>query len=383
MLRWSRAAALSCLLSAGLLCGGCSDKSSSATTDKGGQKRPIQFPVEVQKVEARDVEYAISAVGSVEAFERVLVTARVAGVVEQVKFAEGDTVKDGQVLVEIEPQRYRMAVEVARAQLQRAEVEKNDADSGLKRREALFKKEPGLMREEELTQYRTTLGVKTADVAQARASLSLAELNQTNALVQAPLAGVIQTRTVQTGQYVQAGTTLASLVRREPLLLRFQVPEGDASRLKAGQKATFLVQDATQPYSAEITHVAEFASEDSRMVPIVAKIEDKARSELRPGTFARVSVPVGSSNDAAVIPQTAVRPSERGFLAYVVEGEVAKERLLTLGLRTADGLVEVRSGLKPGERLVIRGAEALRDGAPVRASDAQAESTPQPVAARS
>jgi membrane fusion protein, multidrug efflux system len=66
-----------------------------------------------------------------------------------------------------------------------------------------------------------------------------------------------------------------------------------------------------------------------------------------------------------VIPQTAVRPSERGFLAYVIEGGVAKERVLTLGMRTADGRVEVTSGVRPGESLVVRGAEALRDGAAV------------------
>jgi multidrug efflux system membrane fusion protein len=69
-----------------------------------------------------------------------------------------------------------------------------------------------------------------------------------------------------------------------------------------------------------------------------------------------------------VIPQTAVRPSERGFLAYVVEGDVAKSRVLTLGLRTANGQVEVRGGLRPGELLVVRGAEALYEGAPVRVS---------------
>jgi hypothetical protein len=67
-----------------------------------------------------------------------------------------------------------------------------------------------------------------------------------------------------------------------------------------------------------------------------------------------------------VIPQTAVRPSERGFLAYVVQGDVAHERVLKLGLRTSDGLVEVREGLAPAESLVVRGAEALADGAKVR-----------------
>ena len=70
-----------------------------------------------------------------------------------------------------------------------------------------------------------------------------------------------------------------------------------------------------------------------------------------------------------MIPQTAVRPSERGFLAFVVEDGRARERVLALGLRTADGRVEVREGLKPGEQLVVRGAEALSDGATVRVAE--------------
>jgi multidrug efflux pump subunit AcrA (membrane-fusion protein) len=102
------------------------------------------------------------------------------------------------------------------------------------------------------------------------------------------------------------------------------------------------------------------------MVAITAQVDDPRRAELRPGSFAQVTVPVGSSGQSAVIPQTAVRPSERGFLAYVVEGGVARERELSLGLRTADGRVEVRSGVKPGEQLVVRGGEALRDGAKVK-----------------
>jgi membrane fusion protein, multidrug efflux system len=79
-----------------------------------------------------------------------------------------------------------------------------------------------------------------------------------------------------------------------------------------------------------------------------------------------------------VIPQTAVRPSERGFLAYVVRGGVAQERVLTLGMRTVDGRVEVTSGVEPGEILVVRGAEALRDGAAVVLSG---ESAPGPAPA--
>jgi hypothetical protein len=73
------------------------------------------------------------------------------------------------------------------------------------------------------------------------------------------------------------------------------------------------------------------------------------------------------------VPQTAIRPSDKGFLAYVVEGEQARERVLELGLRTADGRVEVRSGLAVGERLVVRGAEALVDGAAVRVASGAAQ----------
>jgi hypothetical protein len=79
-----------------------------------------------------------------------------------------------------------------------------------------------------------------------------------------------------------------------------------------------------------------------------------------------VTVPIGSAQNAAVIPQTAVRPSERGFLAFVVEGGIAHERVLLLGLRTPEGLVEVRDGVAVAESLVVRGAEALREGAKVR-----------------
>ncbi len=101
------------------------------------------------------------------------------------------------------------------------------------------------------------------------------------------------------------------------------------------------------------------------MVAVTAEVDDPAREELRPGTFVEVEVPVGGVAAAAVIPQTAIRPSEHGFLAFVVDGDVARERVLELGLRTADGDVEVRRGLAVGELLVVRGAEALRDGAKV------------------
>lgn len=334
---------------------------------KGGRGK-IQFPVEVVPVLSRRVEYSVSAVGSVEAFEVVQVTARVSGEVEQVRFAEGDAVRQGQTLVEIEPERYRLSVRSAKAALEKAEAAKADAESGLTRREGVNARNPGLIPGEELETWRTKVRTATAEAAQARAALDLAELNLRDAFVRAPVSGVIQTRTVQTGQYVQPGAILTTLVRREPLLLRFSVPEQDAAQLRPGLPARFSVRGGEREYSARITSVAETADETSRMVAVTAEVDDPDRAALRPGAFAQVTVPIGASTESPVIPQTAVRPSERGFLAYVVEGDVAKSRVLTLGLRTADGQVEVRDGLRPGELLVVRGAEALYEGAPVQVS---------------
>ncbi|HMY20716.1 MAG TPA: efflux RND transporter periplasmic adaptor subunit, partial [Polyangium sp.] len=173
-------------------------------------------------------------------------------------------------------------------------------------------------------------------------------------------------RTVQTGQFVQAGTVLGTALQRDPLLLRFSVPEADAPSLHAGMVASFRVTGNEHPHTAKITLVADASDPNTRMVPIVAEIDSAHKDTLRPGTFADVTVSIGTNDAAPVIPQTAIRPSERGFLAFVVENDVAQERVLTLGMRTADGRVEVRKGLSMGEKLVIRGAEPLKQGAPVK-----------------
>jgi multidrug efflux system membrane fusion protein len=331
-----------------------------------GGRGATRFPVEVVPVEARRVEYAVTAVGSVEAFERVQVTARVAGVVERVRAREGADVKAGEVIAEIEPRRYDVAVAAARAALERAQASRADAQAALARREAAIAQTPGLVPAEEVETSRTRVRVGAAEVAQARAALDEAELNRRDAYVRAPIAGVIETRTIETGQYVQPGAVLATLVRRDPLLLRFQVPEADATRLRPGLTATFRVRTSDVAQRARITHVSQGATGASRMVAIVAEVDPASRERLRPGMFAEVQVPVGGAADALVVPQLAIRPTERGFVAFVVEGDVARERVLTLGMRTPDGRAEVRSGLAPGDRLVVRGAEALRDGAPVR-----------------
>jgi membrane fusion protein, multidrug efflux system len=338
----------------------------SDAESKAPPKRALEFPVETQPVQSRPVEYQITAVGSLDAFERVAVTARVAGAVEKVLFREGQVVRQGQALVEIEPERYRLAVAAAEATIQKNQAAQAEAEAGYARRQAASAKNPGLIRGEEIETWRTKVQSTAAEVAQAQAAIAQARLNLRDAFVRAPVSGTIETRTVQTGQYVPVGTVLATLVQRDPLLLRFQVPEQEATPVHTGLTVRFNIAEDATPHTARITHVSGAANATSRMVDITANVENANDPHLRPGAFARVTIPIGSSRLSPVIPQTAIRPSEKGFLAFTVSDGVAHQHVLTLGMRTADGHVEVRDGLAAGELLVMRGAEALRDGAKVK-----------------
>jgi multidrug efflux system membrane fusion protein len=365
------------LLACGAGCGGKGDAGGKggapgaagkpgAPAAGGGGRKPLEFPVEVEAVSPRRVEYAVRAVGSIEAFEQVQVTARIAGAVDKLDFAEGDRVKAGQVLVEIEPRRFQIAVESAQAAVARTKAELAETQAALQRRQEANEKSPGLVKAEEIESMRARVAAQDAARAAAESQLHLAELNLRDAFVRAPIAGQIESRDVRTGQYVQPGTPVATLLRRDPLLVRFQVPELDAASLLREQKVRFSVRDEGQPLNAVITHVAQAADATSRMVMVTARVDDPRADELRPGAFAQVTVPIDAHDDAPVVVETAIRPSEKGFVAFVVTEGVAHERVLTLGLRTLDGKVEVKQGLEVGDLLVVRGAEALTDGAKVK-----------------
>jgi multidrug efflux system membrane fusion protein len=341
----------------------CSKGDPPSAKGKGGA---LKFPVEVATVGSRSGNLVVQAVGSIEAFEIVQVTAMVIGAVQTVRFKEGDMVKAGDTLAAIEPERYALAVKSAEAALEKAKASRREAQTGLARRIDIQGKNPGFVSSEELDTWQTQALSADADSAKAAADLDLARLNLHDAYVPAPVSGLIQSRDIRTGDYVQTGTLMATMVRRDPLLLKFDVPEQDAQRFRIGLAVTFTVRGEAAEYQARITAITESADPVTRMVKVTANVTDPQKENLRPGAFAEVTVLLGESHDLPVIPQISIRPSEKGFLAYVVEDSVAKERVLVLGLQSPDGYVEVKDGLHSGEKLVVRGAEALRDGAIVR-----------------
>lgn len=344
----------------------CGKKEEAAARNKAATRSAPKFPVEVTTVQVRDTEFSVSAVGSVEAFEIVQVTARVTGAVQNVRFKEGDVVKAGNSLAEIQPDRYQWAVQSAEAALEKAKAARRESQAGLTRRTDIQKKNPGYVSLEDLEDWRTRALSADADSSKAAADLELARLNLRDSYVPAPVSGIIQTRSIQTGQFMQSGTVIATLVRRDPLLLRFTVPELDAARIRKGMEVTFRVRGDDKDFQARVTAVSESADPSTRLVRVTAEVNDPDRENLRPGSFAEVTVNLGERTELPVIPQTAIRPSEKGFLAFIIEDSTARERVLALGSRSPDGFVEVRSGITSGEQVVVRGAEALRDGAAVR-----------------
>ncbi len=270
------------LLAAGALtAAGCKKKEASAPAPGGkpGAARGarMSFPVEVEKVGVQSLIFSVNAVGAVEAFEKVQVTSRVAGIVDRVMFSEGSYVNPGDALVEIEPERFTLTVESAQATYDRAVASKADAEAGLKRREAVSVQNPGLIPGEELETWRTKVRLAAADMAQTQAALNQAKLNLRDAYVRAPFGGAVQTRTVQTGQYVQVGTVLATLVRRDPLLLRFRVPERDAAQLRPGHRGQL-----PGPGQPEDLHGAADAHRGLGRRGLAHGRSDRPRSATRP-----------------------------------------------------------------------------------------------------
>jgi RND family efflux transporter MFP subunit len=329
----------------------------------------LMFAVDLLEVDAKKLDYIVTAPGTIEAFERVQVTSRVAGVVDKVAFTDGQEVKKGDILVIIDSERYRLAVNSSKAALEKAQAAQKDVEGQVSRREGAMAQHPGLIPGEELETYRTKTLTAKADTNVATENLKIAELNLRDSSVRSPIEGVIQTRTVETGQYVNAGAVLATLLRQDPMLLRFQVEPQEAPRLKPGMKATFTMRETQRAFEAKLTLVAAAADPTTHMVGVTAEvIPGEHKYWLRPGSFCDVSVDIGATRESPVIPRFATRATDHGYVTYVVENDIAQERVITLGMSTKDGWVEVRTGLEDGEWIVVRGAEALTPGSKVRST---------------
>ena len=352
---------------AGSACGGSGSAASARP-----QRQALR--VRVTPVLVQDVVHQIKSLGSIEAQDLVQVTAQVEGVASDVRFREGDHVGPATVLLRIDPDRHRVEAERARALMEQAAAELGRAQADLARRESLAASQ--LLSTEELTRSRGENARLEAAVDVAKAAYEIALQDQRRAEVRSPITGVINTRTVDTGQFIRTGTVLATIVDASRLRLRFKVSEGESLRAKEGGSVAFRVAPiGPKDFGAKIYHVGRVADPTTRQVEVLAWVDPAP--ELKPGFFAEVTLEGNRKQDALVIPESAVQASERGFVTYVVDKSTARVRPVGLGLRTGTGVVEILSGLKAGEVVVSEGSDRLADGMAVEPVEREGGEAPR------
>jgi len=403
----NRPAASALLLLAAAAAAACGPSTPSGA-GSGSAAPPRSYKVSVLTVEPRSLEYAVEAVGTLEAYDVVTVPARVPGILESLAFDEGDSVTAEQVLAVVDGKRYSLeleqgsaaaarveaAVESARARTGQAEAALKEAETALARRRGLREKNPGWVSEDEISgldasaaRTRAALAeavagekVAAAQVDEARTAVSLARKNAEDARIRPPLAGVIERKHVAPGQYVKAGDPIATIVDVSRLRVRFRVSEAESVLFRQGQPVEVRVSAYPgRAFAAAVIHVNATADPVTRMVECLAAMKDPEKG-LRPGFFAGVRAVLSEQAKALVVPVAAVLPSEKGFTAFVIQDGKARERALQLGLHTRDDGVEVISGLSRGDALVVEGATSLQEGVPVEiVPPSQAPGAPDPA----
>jgi RND family efflux transporter MFP subunit len=356
----------------GLLgCGGAGGATQPSPASSGDKGVPA-VRVATAPVEVRDVASSIQALGSIEAEEEIQVVAAVEGVVTRVDFHEGDRVTPKSVIAEIDPERYRLQAERAKARYDQTEALRQQAESELRRRDELLRQTPPLVSAEEVERARQELERQRGAAAEAKAAWSLAEQDRRRSIVSPIVPGIINRKSVVTGQHVDTDAILATLVDTRRLRLRFKVTESESVRLKDGLPVTLTT--AAWPgrtFEARLYHVSRSADPGSRMVECLALVQDPD-AVLKPGFFAEVKAATEKRPRAILVPERAVVATERGFVVFEAEGNVARRREVTVGLRAEDGAMEILTGLKAGAVVVTDGNGALRDGAAIDAVTAAA-----------
>jgi len=309
-----------------------------------------QQPVGVVVAEARmeRLSEQLEALGTARANESIEVTAKVSNLVSAVRFVEGETVRRGQVLVELD-------AEQARADLAIAEAALVESRSQYERSRELFATR--VLSESQLDQLEATLKANEARVVASRSRLG-------DTVIRAPFDGRVGLRRISVGSLVNPGTVITTLDDTRTIKLDFTVPEIFLSDIEPG-----LAISARSVAYPDVAFDGRVASIDSRVDPTTRSVTVRAlvpnpEGRLKPGMFLTVRIARGAK-DAVVVPEHALVPEQGRAFVFVVQGDKAEKREVHIGVRRI-GDVEIVSGLAAGERVVTEGTQKLRDGAPVR-----------------
>ena len=317
----------------------------------GGGMRPSgPVAIEVQPVVRGSLAREATVAGVLSPVRTVGVNAQVGGALLSMRVEEGDVVRSGQVLAEVDSREIR-------AQLRSAEASLALAKSTAERSATLLKDRVVTAAEYERDQ---------AAFASAQASVDALRTRLGYASIRAPLAGVVTEKRNEAGDVVGAQTRLFTIADVSTLVVRVQVSELDITGISVGQAADVSV-DALGGTSFEgpVRRIFPAADSVTRMVPVEVGLAGGAARQLRPGYLARVTVKLGERTGVLLAPASAVVGSRDARAVYVKMGEKVERRTVRIG-QTSGAVVEVLEGLQPGDTVVSVGADQLRDGAQVR-----------------
>jgi membrane fusion protein (multidrug efflux system) len=342
---------LAVCLGAGLvLLGGCKGSSEGDAQAKapGAEKADEAVPVEVAKASRRSIAASYTGTAPLEARAESQVVAKTSGVALEVLVEEGQHVKAGQVLVRLDPDRARLQAAQSAAQMRKLEA-------NYKRSQALVGQQ--LISANDMDQLKY-------DLENARAVNNLANLELSYSNVLAPISGVIASRSIKTGNFVQINSPIIRIIDDSRLEATLNVPEREFATLKAGQPV--LMQVDAQPgktFQGTVDRVAPVVDSGSGTFRVVCAFE--GAGTLQPGMFGRIRIDYDQRADALVIPRLALLDDQGDPAVFVVRNGKAVRAPIKVGYTDGEW-TEVRGGLQLGDAVVTAGKVALREGSSVQ-----------------
>jgi membrane fusion protein, multidrug efflux system len=349
---------------AGLLSlAGCGRKADGEATSG----RPA-VAVEVTVAALDSLVESVPVVGSLAPKRQAEVRSEVSGTVTAVPVTEWVPVSRGDVLARLDPRESDASLAMAKAELARAQAGETRAVRELERSERL--RTAGLATQQTLDDARSEREAARAVTEAAEAQLAYAKSHNDKSVLRAPIDGVVAYRGVNVGDYVEnmGAPPLFKIVDNRLLDLTVTVPAGRSAGLAVGQSLTFTTEAVPgRVFAGTVAHVNPSFDETSRTLQIIAEVPN-VDGVLRGGLFVSGEVVIGVRRGVLQLPREALQSWDVAAgraEVFVVEQETARRRQVQVGLLSG-GDVEITSGVKDGERVVVRGAFNLRDGDTVR-----------------
>lgn len=342
----------------------CQKPTEKKTTEAGDELKPA--PVKVYKVKRQKISEKLVYTATLEAWKKQAITPDIAGKVARIYVSEGEKVKKGQLLAELDTESIRLQLKQAEAALALAKANYEDARRNLERMERLFKEKA--VSDQQYEKVRLAFEAAQAQKDQAEAAVNLAKHSLEVSIMRAPFDGVIASKNLEEGDVINPmmggfspSSSVLTLVDYSKIKVRFDVSPTDALRIAKSQKV-YLESFALpgQQFEGEITVVNTSADPQTKKFRVEAVVNNPELA-LKPGTFGRVILEVSTKENSLAVPQRAIL--ENSYV-LVVKGNKAVKKTVTTGLKNTD-LIEITSGLNEGDLVIVEGNFGLADDSPV------------------